>query len=233
MRPLIAVTGMPSSQVKGLRRRGVAASEKVLEAVFRAGGDPVVLPPASHPVGPLLARFDGVLLPGGADVDPRRYGGSRRGLSTYTAEDIQDVFDLAVARHAVAEHIPLFAICRGMQVLNIALGGDLIQDLAETCVPHRDGYHKVSLTPGSRTAKVMGGDEVVVSSYHHQAIRRLGAGLTVTGRAIDDVVEAVEHDTAPVLAVQWHPEDNADLVAEQQALFTAHVEMARAAVAAA
>jgi putative glutamine amidotransferase len=232
-RPLIAVTGMPSPQVKGLRRRGVVASEKVLEAVFRAGGDPVILPPAGHPVGPLLSRFDGVLLPGGADVDPRRYGGSLRGSSTYTAEDVQDVFDLAVARHAVEHAMPLFAICRGMQILNVALGGDLIQDLEATCVPHRDGYHRVDLDADGRTAAAMGSRGVVVSSYHHQAIRRLGTGLTVTGRAIDGVIEVVEHATAPVLAVQWHPEDNADLVAEQQALFTAHVELARAAVAAA
>lgn len=233
MRPLIGVTGMPSPQVKGLRRRGVAASEKVLEAVFRAGGDPVVLPPASYPVGPLLARFDGVLLPGGADVGPRRYGGYRRGFSTDPAEDIQDVFDLAVARHAVTAGTPLLAICRGLQILNIALGGDLIQDLEPTCVPHRDGYHKVTLDKGSRTARIMGSDEVVVSSYHHQAIRRPGTGLTVTGRAADGVIEAVEHATAPVLAVQWHPEDDADMAAEQQALFTAHVELARASLAAA
>ncbi|MBE8515953.1 gamma-glutamyl-gamma-aminobutyrate hydrolase family protein [Amycolatopsis sp. H6(2020)] len=223
MRPLIGVTGMPAPRVDGLRRRGVAASEKVLEAVFRAGGDPVVLPPSPTSVGFLLGRLDGVVLPGGADVHPGAYGGHEAHPALLPAERAQDEYEIAVARRAVLAGVPLLAICRGMQVLNVALGGDLVSDIDERDVPHRDGFHDVALDAGCRVAKAMGDTTVTVSSYHHQAVGRLGAGLTVTGRASDGVVEVIEHATAPVLAVQWHPEDNAETATEQQALFDAHV----------
>lgn len=229
-RPVVGVTGMPSGQVQGLRRRGVAVSERVLEAVRRAGADPVVLPPSSAPVGALLGRLDGIVLPGGADVGPSLYGAIEVHPAVSAAEREQDGYELSVARHAVLVGLPLLAICRGMQILNVALGGDLIQHLDQTEVPHREGFHEVVLERGSRVADAMGRTTVTVSSYHHQAIGRLGSGLRVTGRAADGVPEAMEHATAPVLGVQWHPEDNAAVAREQQALFDAHVALASAAV---
>ncbi|MFD5552569.1 gamma-glutamyl-gamma-aminobutyrate hydrolase family protein [Streptomyces sp. NPDC127068] len=245
MRPLVAVTGMPSTHVRGLRAHGVAAAEKVLDAVFRAGGDPVVLYPSGHPVEPLLARFDAVLLPDGGDVDPRHYattprrplpaqgaacapGHSVESSATWSrAEPAQDVFELAVARHAVAQDLPLLAVCRGMHVVNVALGGTLIRELTHGKVPHQQGFHRVRLKPGSRVALAMGREEAVVSSRHHQAVDRLGCGLSIAGRAADGVIEALEHHSAHLLAVQWRPEDNADLAVEEQALFNDLVERAR------
>jgi putative glutamine amidotransferase len=220
-RPLIAVTGMVAAKVTGLRLRGVAASEKVLECVFRAGAEPVVLPPGPpEHAAERLARFDGLLVPGGDDLSPELYGGTAD-PAFRRAQPVQDLFELAALRHAVAAGLPTLAICRGLQALNVALGGSLVGDLGERGDLHRNGYHEVALTPGCRVARAMNARTVSVSSYHHQAVDRLGTGLTATGLAPDGVVEAVEHETAPVLAVQWHPEDDAVSNPREQALFDA------------
>lgn len=112
-------------------------------------------------------------------------------------------------------------------MLNVAFGGTLVQHLEDPDGLHRDAFHDVELEPGSRIASVMGGTRVRVSSYHHQAVDRLGLGLRVVGRSDDGCVEAVVHTQAPVLAVQWHPEDDAHESVPQQALFDALVEDAR------
>jgi putative glutamine amidotransferase len=221
--PLIAVAAMRSPSVLGLRRSGVVASERVLDAVRRAGGEPVILPPARSVWTPnrLSATFAGLVLPGGADLDPALYGG---GAPNTPADRLHDQADIAVVRAAIAAAVPVLAICRGMQVLNVALGGTLVADLPAGDVPHRDGFHPVDLDAGCLVARAMGTTRPVVSSYHHQAIDRLGAGLVVTGRAEDGVIEVVQHIYAPILAVQWHPEDDADVQPHEQALFDAVVD---------
>ncbi len=147
-----------------------------------------------------------MLLPGGADLDPRRYG--QEPLPTTEAVvEFQDTQDLAVARAVVDADLPTLAICRGMQVLNVALGGTLVQHLSGSAVDHRSSVHDVLVSEGSRLHRVVGSPSVPVSSYHHQAVDVLATDLQVAARAEDGVIEAVEHRSADVLGVQWHPED--------------------------
>lgn len=223
-RPFIAVPAIRSSKIAGLRLRGVVAAEKICDAVFRAGGEPYLLPPGDA-VGERLRYAHGAVLPGGADLDPLSYGHARDSR-TEDSDPVQDRYDLAFARALLGRRLPVLAICRGMQVLNVALGGTLTQHLIETTVAHRNAMHSVTLEPGCATAAAMGGNSFEVSSYHHQALDRLGDGLRVVGRADDGCVEVVEHRNAPVLAVQWHPEDDADTAAHQQGLFDSVVAAA-------
>lgn len=230
MRPLVAVIGRRSSSAPILRFSATLAAEAMCEALWAAGGEPAVLHgPAADPaaeLGSRLARFDAVLLPGGADLGPERYG-EPPAPETVDVVAFQDDLDLAVAAAVVAADLPTLAICRGMQVLNVALGGTLLQHLEETTVGHRNGVHDVVVRPGTRLAEVVGTGRVRVSSYHHQAVGRLGDGLVVTGTADDGVVEAVEHRTADVLAVQWHPEDLHATSPTDAALFADLVERAQ------
>ncbi|WP_083441915.1 gamma-glutamyl-gamma-aminobutyrate hydrolase family protein [Nitriliruptor alkaliphilus] len=219
-RPLIAVAGLYASQASCLRFEAVVAARRLLDAVQRAGGDPVVLYPVpdGYPIEQ-LARFDGVLLPGGADVDPSSYGSTSRHVALDGGDPAQDAADCSVALAALDLGRPLLAVCRGTQILNVALGGTLVQHLEPDAVGHRDGRHEVILRERSVVARTMGTRTPTVSSYHHQAIARLGADLVVTGRAPDGVIEAIEHTRGDVIGVQWHPEDDADEAPAQQALF--------------
>jgi putative glutamine amidotransferase len=135
-----------------------------------------------------------------------------------------DDLDFAVARVALELGIPTLAICRGMQVVNVALGGSLIQDLAPGPVAHRNAVHAVQTV--GRLREITGRDRIDVSSYHHQALDRLAAGLEVIGRADDGCIEAVEHRAGTLLAVQWHPEDLHSTNSTDAALFTDLVERA-------
>lgn len=229
MRPLVAVIGRRADSVPILRFSATLAAEAICEAVYAGGGEPVVLHgPAADPTDGLaarLARFDGVLMPGGADLGPERYG-QRPVPETVAVVDFQDDLDLGTAHAVIAADVPTLAICRGMQVLNVALGGTLHQHVAETTVGHRNGLHDVTVLPGSRLHSIVGTERVPVSSYHHQAIDRLAGDLVVTGTATDGVVEAVEHRHADVLAVQWHPEDLHTTSASDAALFADLVERA-------
>lgn len=224
-RPFIAVPAIRSQTIAGLRRSGVVAAEKVCEAIFRAGGDPFLLPPGVD-VHDRLRYAEGAVVPGGADLDPTTYGQPRH-ARTEGADAVQDAYDIAFVTALVDRGVPFLAICRGMQVLNVALGGTLDQHLPESTVVHRNAMHRVVFDEGSAVATAMGGPGFEVSSYHHQAVDRLGDGLRVTGRADDGCIEAIEHRSAPVLAVQWHPEDDADTAAHEQALFDAIVDAAR------
>jgi putative glutamine amidotransferase len=236
-RPLIAVVGRRSENVDVLRYSATLAAEAMCEAVWAGGGEPLVLHgPAGDPAAELTARlrrFDGILLPGGADLGPGRYG-QVPVPEVVGVVDFQDDLDLAVAQTVVTEDLPTLAICRGMQVLNVALGGTLVQHLAPSSVHHVDPggrgecLHEVSVDPGTRLRQVVGQDRIPVSSYHHQAVDRIGAGLRVVARADDGCVEALEHDSADVLAVQWHPEDTADRFPTDHALFADLAERASA-----
>ncbi|WP_455356772.1 gamma-glutamyl-gamma-aminobutyrate hydrolase family protein [Streptomyces sp. SYSU K217416] len=230
MRPLVLVVGRRAASVSGLRFSATVAAEAVCDAVFAAGGEPLVLHGADRrclsELPQRLAVGAGVVLPGGADVSPARYGQDPH-PETEPDHDEQDELDLAVARAVIGRNIPALAICRGLQVLNVACGGTLTQHVPRGPVEHRDSLHAVTAVPGSRLHAVVGAEPFDVSSYHHQAIARLGQGLRVVARAADGCVEAVEHTGADVLAVQWHPEDLAATSRPDAALFSDLIDRAR------
>jgi putative glutamine amidotransferase len=218
-----------------LRYEAVVGARALLAGVFRAGGEPVlVLPHApdgvadEEDVAARLARADAVLLPGGGDIHPQWYGG-QADESVYDVDLEQDAFDFAVARWALRTGTPLLAVCRGLQVVNIALGGDLVTDMPHH---HRHVISTLRLAPGTRVREAVGRDQVTISCFHHQALARLGHGLCVVATGADGVVEAVEL-TEPrgwFLGLQWHPEDTAADDPAQQALFDAFVAAARRSV---
>lgn len=227
--PRIAVAGMWSTQIHGLRFDGTAVATAVLRSVVRAGGEPLTL----FAEGPTVASerlrgMDGLLLPGGFDLDPARYG--QAPLPTTVRADFaaQDQFEADLLAAAIERGIPVLAICRGLQLLNVECGGTMIQDLAPDSV-HRNSVHPVEVAPDSALATALGVTELSVSSYHHQAVDTIGAGLRVVCRAPDGVVEALEHEHAELIAVQWHPEDTAATDSTQQALFDWLVARAGAA----
>jgi gamma-glutamyl-gamma-aminobutyrate hydrolase PuuD len=182
-------------------------------SVEQAGGVAVLLPP-SHPrhAATALGGVDGLLLSGGADVDPDRYGAARHPRTDITRTD-RDAWEVALLEAALDRDLPVLAVCRGMQVLNVALGGDLIQHLPEELgtdqhrpVAGEHGRHHVDLAADSRLARIVG-RRVEIATYHHQGVGALGKGLTACGWADDGVVEAVElADRTWVFGVQWHPE---------------------------
>ncbi|GAA1972116.1 gamma-glutamyl-gamma-aminobutyrate hydrolase family protein [Nocardioides panacihumi] len=228
MRPLIAIPGRRSAYVQVLRFSGTIMSEAMCEAVWAAGGEPLVLHgPDADPTAELkdrLARFDGVVMPGGGDVDPAHYGQDPVAESEAPVSHDDDL-DLGVVAAVLALGTPTLAICRGMQIVNIALGGTLVQHLAAGDVEHRGAVHEVSVTPGSRLRDVTRRERIAVSSYHHQAIDRTGVGLTVVARADDGCIEAIEHPSG-LLGVQWHPEDLHTTNPTDAVLFTDLVERA-------
>lgn len=209
-RPLIAVIGRRGEHVPILRFSATLAAEAMCEAVYAGGAEPVVFHGLGAGPGPelvsRLARYDGVLMPGGADLGPERYGQEPH-PTTVKVVAWQDDLDIAVTRAVMVAGLPMLAICRGLQTLNVVCGGTLDQDLTETTVAHRSSPHEVMVTPGSRLGLITGASTVTVSSYHHQAVDRLGTNLIVAGTAADGLIEAVEHTSADILAVQWHPED--------------------------
>ncbi|MBE1462871.1 gamma-glutamyl-gamma-aminobutyrate hydrolase family protein [Kibdelosporangium phytohabitans] len=221
MRPLIAIPARFSGSASALRYAAEVNARALVEAVWRAGGEPVSVHPAAGEVASRLARFDGVLLPGGGDIAPDRYGGTPH-EAVYDVDALQDEFDLAVAVETLSSGKPLLAICRGMQVVNVALGGTLHQDAPG----HRHVVHPVALT--GQLAEITGAGKVEASCYHHQHIDALGAGLRPTARAADNTIEAVElpAGTGWFVAVQWHPEDCAATDPAQQRLFDALVRHA-------
>jgi putative glutamine amidotransferase len=187
------------------------------DSVVRAGGMPVLLPPVGTGFAELVGRLDGLLLAGGADVDPARYD-QRAHPETLGLRPDRDDYEFGLLAAALAADLPVLAVCRGMQVLNSALGGTLRQHLPDA-VGHHDhrpepgvfGECKVRLSPGSRAEHILG-TEVQASCHHHQALDTTADGLTVVGAAEDGTIEAVELSGHTfVLGVQWHPEqDNGD-----------------------
>jgi putative glutamine amidotransferase len=184
-----------------------------ISAVQRAGALAVLLPPedGADP-DEVLGLIDGLLLVGGTDVDPAAYGAERDPATTYTTP-ARDEFELVLARRALELDLPLLGICRGMQVMNVAAGGTLTQDVENVDV-HRHtpgvfGDHEVELDAGTLAARATGEERHAVKSHHHQGIDRVGAGLVVSGRADDGEVEALEvPDKRFALGVLWHPEED-------------------------
>jgi putative glutamine amidotransferase len=235
-RPLIALPGRCADSAAGLRTEVIAAGARYATAIERAGGQPVVLPPfvdtddASALVRAhfVLSRVDALVMLGGADIDPARYGAARH-PETEGIDPRQDMFELALLQAAIADDLPVLAICRGLQVLNVALGGTLVQHVPDdtNAQPHRKVHHDVHLTEGSLVAAATGAIDISGHSVHHQAIDHVGEGLRVTGTATDGTIEAVELDRGWVVGVQWHPEDTAQNDEHQSALFEALVAQAR------
>ncbi|MEJ7750740.1 MAG: gamma-glutamyl-gamma-aminobutyrate hydrolase family protein [Thermoleophilaceae bacterium] len=209
-------------------RREMALGLTYLRAVEAAGGLPVVIPPLElDAVDPLLDRFGGICLSGGPDLDPSSYH-ARRHPDLGPVEPELDLFELELARRADARGLPILAICRGQQALNVSRGGTLHQHLPDRphhididhrqSVPAMDSSHSVEIAPGSRLSRLLGRRSARVNSFHHQAVDRLGTGLRAVAWAPDGVIEGVE---APgrefVVGVQWHAEtlvhrrDNASL----------------------
>ena len=232
-RPLIAIVGRELASAEGIRGAGFGAGRLYLDAVYRAGGLPIIVPPldisADHGsaavdafVADLLAHCDGVVLHGGGDIDPAHYGRQPITDTLYGLNERHDLMEIALVRRILDVDRPLLAICRGLQVLNVVCGGTLVQDLDQTAHPgHRRALHPVTLTPGSRVALAMGTDRpTACHSFHHQAVEVLGEDLVITGHSDDGVVEAVESTTSRwVVGVQWHPEDTAVEDPHQQGLF--------------
>lgn len=226
--PLVAILGKRAAASENARTPVVIAGRLYVDAVQRAGAVPVVVPPGSGTDATMeaVSRCDALILLGGGDVDPRAYGHTEN-ARLYGVDPAQDSFEIEAVRRAVEADVPVLAVCRGHQVLNVALGGTLIQHLPTTA-DHRDTMHTVSVVPGSRIASAMGTTEPLVHSFHHQAIDSLAPGLTVVATAPDGTIEAVEHASAGwVVGVQWHPEDTAAEDAPNQGLFDALVAAAR------
>lgn len=228
MRPLIAIPARFSARTSALRYAAEVNARALIEAVWRAGGEPAGIHPADSGTAARLARFDGVLLPGGGDLAPSCYGAVDTHDTVYDVDTLQDTFDLDVARHALESGLPLLAVCRGLQVVNVALGGTLEQDMGGPEREHRHLVHPVILESGSVVAQSTGDEKTDASCYHHQRVDRLGTDLRVTARAADGTVEALELAGAKgwFTAVQWHPEDTAHEDPAQQGLFDALVRAA-------
>jgi putative glutamine amidotransferase len=219
MAPLIGITSRPRSveSSAGVRPHHTL-DEAYTSAVRRLGGMPVLLTPVpAEQVDDLVGRLDGLVMSGGGDIDPATYGGAVHD-SMYEINPERDVFEIAVARAARTRNLPTLAICRGMQVINIAFGGRLYEDihvhLSDAEQHSRLGEHAyerfqaVTLEEGCPVATALGATELMVNSIHHQAVSNVAPGFRVVGRASDGIIESIEvvDDPWPLWAVQWHPE---------------------------
>jgi gamma-glutamyl-gamma-aminobutyrate hydrolase PuuD len=227
MRPLIGITTYREQARWGTWHvPAVLLPASYADAVAAAGGEPVLLPTGAISAE-VVGRLDGLVVAGGADVDPARYGQSA-GPNTTVLRPERDESELAALQAALDADLPLLAICRGMQLLNVALGGDLVQHLpdVETTGVHDPGAglyqrREVRTEPGTELHRLLG-PTAPVACHHHQALNRIAPELTPSAWAEDGVVEAVEAAGRRFcLAVQWHPEEGAD-----HRLFAAHVAAA-------
>lgn len=238
--PIIGITctEIQAEQGESLPRQG--QSRSYLQAVIRARAAPLLIPFLDDRdlLRSLYERLDGLLLSGGGDIDPARYGQARHERCGRAIPE-RDETELLLARWALEDGKPLLAICRGIQVLNVALGGNLYQDI-EAQVPgggKHDWYpgyprdhrpHTVTLAPHSRLAGILGATFLSVNSFHHQAVREPAAGLSVVAYAPDGIIEGLEVEGHPfAIGVQWHPEEMAADDEQAQRLFDALAQACR------
>lgn len=215
MKPVIAVsaqTAVTTNEFYG-EQKLTSLYDMYVGAIKAAGALPVVLAQSDPTDVPaLLERFDGLLIPGGGDIDPAAYGEDEVTDTLYGIRPDADAFEIALVLEAARRHLPTLGICRGLQIANVAFGGTLHQDLPE----HKKdlmgrafaGHYRTNVVQGTRLHNVVGRDEIVVNSLHHQGIKELGDALRIGATATDGVVESIE-SSDPVwdmLAVQWHPE---------------------------
>jgi gamma-glutamyl-gamma-aminobutyrate hydrolase PuuD len=208
-RPLLV--GISESFPSGEDSSKVMVSANYADAVSRCGHIPVVIPrfgtDAQFDV--LVAKLDVLIMTGGEDIAPERYK-MKRSPKLGKVNAPRDAFDYRLLAAARRRNLPVVGICRGCQLLNVAFGGTLWQDLPSEFtvkdVQHRNMFHRISMDPQSRLAKVIGKKDVLVNSYHHQAVRKLAPGFRIVAKSPDGVVEAIECDTYPAIGLQFHPE---------------------------
>jgi putative glutamine amidotransferase len=228
MRPIIGITSYAEEAHWGVWEAPAALIPLAyVQAIEAAGGRPLVVPPCPEAVDETLDALDALLFSGGADLDPASYGADAHPATNDVRPD-RDECELTLLEAALARDMPLLAVCRGSQVLNVALGGDLVQHLPE--VVGHEGHkqtpgvfadHDVDVLPDTKLQRVIG-DHAPVKSHHHQGYGRLGSGLQESARADDGTVEAIEDPSRRfTLGVLWHPEEG-----EDGALFRALVEEA-------
>ena len=243
MSPLIALAGRYGAPSRVSRDAVAFAGRRYLDAILRAGGEPVVISPQPLMVEDaraMMQRFDGLVLMGGADVNPALYG-QTAGIHIYGVQPEQDAFESALLNASLNADIPVLAICRGMQLANVVLGGSLVQHLGELAnasklldhapkqfpVGEEFALHRIDIEPNSQMASALGATQINGASFHHQGIDRLAKDLVAVGYAPDGILEAVEHRTKWLLGMQWHPEDTAATDSVQQSLYNAFVQRAR------
>ena len=230
---------LPAAQHNTHTPQTYGLNQVYINAIIRAGGNPVmVVRPDDVALGELLQFIDGILLAGGYDVDPKEYGEERKTYACDVDQD-RDRVELALAHYAREKHVPLFGICRGLQVMNIACGGSLYQDVlmeipgaishvlrtdvTGNLLPRNTLEHEVVLKKDSRLAAIVGVEKFEVNSLHHQGIKKLGTGLRAAGTSPDGLIEAIEAEDHPfAIGIQWHPEElNDDASAKLFAAFIA------------
>jgi putative glutamine amidotransferase len=233
-RPAIAVTiENPRQEPEVFRLR-----EDYVRSVETAGGLPLIFAPGRpQDAAEVLDRVDGLLLTGGADMDPKFYGAATHPRLGATFGD-RDAFELALCGEALRRDLPILAICRGHQVLNVAMGGTLVQDIPSQIpgagahdpdVERWETCHEVEILPGTRLREILGTERVAVNSFHHQSVDRLGEDLVLSARSPDGVVEGIEMPRGRwrfVVGVQWHPESFWDHPPGFKPLFEALVRAA-------
>ena len=236
--PLIGVTCMTIQAENYSPRLGMSRS--YVNALLKAGAAPLLIPHIADKavLRAVYERLDGLLLPGGGDIDPAHYGEDRHERCNEPSAERDDT-ELALAWWAMEGQMPILAICRGIQVLNVALGGSLFQDIGSQIAgaERHDWYpnhprdrlsHTVAISPDTRLARIAGTTSLPVNSLHHQSLKDLAPGLVETGRSPDGIIEAVEAPDHPfAIGVQWHPEELAGGDARAQRLFDAMVEASR------
>jgi len=236
--PFVIVTATTET-LRGRSR--VRVNEAYTDALVGVGLIPIILPPIEATIAAAaLTDVAGLVLTGGEDVDPRRFGEEPR-PETGAAHQARDAYEIALARTAAERRVPTLAICRGAQVMNVALGGSLIQDIAsqhpralqhDLSEKRNDRVHEVDIDRRSRLADIVRGTQIFTNSSHHQSIDRVADGLHVVAKSPDGIVEAAESvDRAWwMVAVQWHPEELTATVEDwDRRLFAAFAEEARAA----
>lgn len=225
--PLIGLTTYHRDQAGYIQLPGQYA-----DAVRLAGGIPVLLQPGETRLTELLSRLNGIVFSGGGDIDPTTYHGLQH-EQIYNLSRERDDLEFALMRQLFCDPMPTLCICRGLQILNIYLGGTLVEHIEESEVQHRAPprnpvSHSVTITQGSALASIIRATTFECQSWHHQAIKTLGENVTAVAYAEDGIIEAVEIDHAPwLMAVQWHPELTAEKDILQQRLFNELVTQAQ------
>jgi putative glutamine amidotransferase len=209
-----------------------------VHGITAAGGLPVILAPLKEGDQTfVLDRLDGVILTGGPDINPELYGAAPDAL-TFTCTPERDQFELSLAKEAFSRDMPILGICRGMQMMNLALGGDLIQDIRQetgSTIAHNDPKrprnvlaHEVNIELDSMLYKIIGQSQIAVNSFHHQAVGKQGQRTKITARSTDNVVEGIEIlGLQFALGIQWHPESLWEQSPQFFALFDAIVQKAK------
>lgn len=235
MKPIIGVTACRNEETKKIYKTNTS----YVEAILQSGGIPMMLPAVGEVsyCQQIIQHLDGLLVPGGPDVAPSLYNEEPCPQVNYVRKDV-DLFEVELIRLAKEHNKPILGICRGIQIINVTFGGSLYQDLAsqyknELC--HRQNAnitdeptHRVYLEENSHIAEILKATVAEVNSYHHQAVRDVAEGFTITGRAKDGVIESIESQDGWIIGVQWHPELMTQRFQQSKGLFDAFVEQCRA-----